>query len=105
MPAPGRRRSGRTARRYGEAGSARQALHGKERRRSVPGASTHAGTVSGSELIWGELMRLEGYHVVVLLVLVLTAAAVVVGVTFLVRWALRLGRKQEGDGNAGAPHS
>jgi hypothetical protein len=50
-------------------------------------------------------MRLEGYHVVVLLVLVLTAAAVVVGVTFLVRWALRLGRKHEGDDNAGAPHS
>lgn len=50
-------------------------------------------------------MRLEGYHVILLLVLVLMAAAVVVGVTFLVRWALRLGRKQEGDDSAGTPNS
>ncbi len=34
-------------------------------------------------------MRLEGYHVVLMLGTVLTVAAVVVGVTLLIRWALR----------------
>lgn len=67
--------------------------------------STPAGTVSGTEQILGELMRIEGYHVVILLVMVLTVAAVVVGVTLLVRWAVRLGRKRKGDGGAGAPRS
>jgi hypothetical protein len=48
-------------------------------------------------------MRLEGYHVVVLLVMVLIVAAVIVGVTLLVRWALRL--RREGDGGESAPRS
>lgn len=48
-------------------------------------------------------MRLEGYYVVV--VMVLTVAAVIVGVTLLVRWAVRLGRKQKGDGGAVPPRS
>lgn len=48
-------------------------------------------------------MRVEGYHVVVLLVLVLIVAAVIVGVTLLVRWAARLGRKDDGGGKGTLP--
>jgi Flp pilus assembly protein TadB len=43
-------------------------------------------------------MRLEGWNIMVLLVMVVTAAVVVLAVTLLVRWTLRLARRRENEG-------
>jgi hypothetical protein len=46
-------------------------------------------------------MRLEGWNILVLLVMLVTAAVVVVAVTLLVRWTLRLSRRWENGGSGG----
>ena len=58
------------------------------------------GRVSAKQpLGWGEPMRLEGWHVMVFLaMLLLLAAAVVVAVTFIVLWTVRLARKRKSGG-------
>jgi hypothetical protein len=43
-------------------------------------------------------MRLEGWHVLLLLSTLVLAAAVVVAVTLLVRWTLRIARRRADDG-------
>lgn len=47
-------------------------------------------------------MRLEGWHVMVLLA-ALVLAAVVAGVTLVVLWALRLVRRRNTGGSSGVP--
>lgn len=43
-------------------------------------------------------MKLEGWHVVVFLAMLLTAAVVVVVVTLIVLWTVRLARKRKPGG-------
>jgi Flp pilus assembly protein TadB len=43
-------------------------------------------------------MRLEGWHVMVLLMTLVVAAVVVVAATLIVRWTLRWGRRKDTDG-------
>lgn len=45
-------------------------------------------------------MRLEGWHVMVFLAM-LVVAVVVVAVTLLVRWTLRLARRKNGENGSG----
>jgi heme/copper-type cytochrome/quinol oxidase subunit 2 len=47
---------------------------------------------------WGEPMRLEGWHVMVFLAMLLVVAAVVVAVTLIVLWTVRLVRKRKSGG-------
>jgi heme/copper-type cytochrome/quinol oxidase subunit 2 len=49
-------------------------------------------------------MRFEGWNAMVFLAMLLTLAAVVVFVTFIVLWTVRLVRKRE-PGDAGLPPS
>ena len=46
-------------------------------------------------------MRLEGYNILVLLMLLVIAAAVIVGVTLIVRWTLRLTNRRPRDPGQG----
>ena len=50
-------------------------------------------------------MRLEGWHVMVFLVMLLLAAAVVVVVTLIVLWTVRLVRKRKSIGGQSVPPS
>jgi hypothetical protein len=46
-------------------------------------------------------MRLEGWHMMVLLAMLVMVAVVVVAVTLLVRWALRWARRRDTGGGSG----
>ncbi|MDQ0820758.1 heme/copper-type cytochrome/quinol oxidase subunit 2 [Arthrobacter sp. V4I6] len=48
-------------------------------------------------------MRLEGWHVMVFLAMLLLAVAVVVAVTLVVLWTVRLVRKRQSGGGHGLP--
>jgi heme/copper-type cytochrome/quinol oxidase subunit 2 len=49
-------------------------------------------------------MRLEGWHVIVLLAMVMLAAAVIVVVTLIVLWTVRLARKRSRGGQGLPPN-
>ncbi|MDI3213577.1 hypothetical protein [Arthrobacter sp. AL12] len=48
-------------------------------------------------------MRLEGWHVMVFLAMLVMVAIVVVVVTLIVRWALRWSRRKNDGGSGSAP--
>jgi hypothetical protein len=50
-------------------------------------------------------MRLEGWHVMVFLAMLLLAVTVIVVVTLIVLWTLRLVRKRKSNGGQGLPPS